>query len=354
MMKTLKTIVAAGLLAALTPTALKAQTHSGAFAETYVLTNYMGYGVDGGYQYAFTPHASIAAGAGVESLAYIPSINITAFVRGKIHFTAKRASSPYASVDMGYSLHPYDASGYVFFTPTVGYQFSHLYLGAGCVVSLPSDSDPTELIPTLRIGYTFGHGRKDTQRKPRQPKAETAPRKAPASLATNYLKLELGGGLGLTKAGGVRDRFGGQPELTGTTMFARIVGQHRFSEQLSAGVGTGLELMGYKPQGEGYQLGKLHLPLFVRGQADFNPSSTGVHPYVALDLGYRLPLSSCDEGDFEAKGVVLEPQVGLSRGHWSAALGYSLTHYRFRGTTDYPSDCTCTASAVTLRLGYAF
>lgn len=364
-----KTTLAALLLAATTATS-QAQTRSAAFVEGGIGTNENGnnpmISVTGGYLWALSSRFSAGGMIGaIEPVSHPRGPWLPIGVRAKYRFSGTGRGSFFVMADAGWAFDTYeDGSPLLHFRPTVGYDFGKFYLGAGYSLLNFTNGDGTMNYFGIRLGCTFGGKTKAgaaEQRRNRygessqQSASSSAKAKQEKSLTDSYfepqfyLKAELGGTFGLT--GGSYTDYSN----LGTGVMARVVGMYDFNEHIAAGLGTGLETLGYKPNSEGFELGTVHLPLYVRGQVTLGDSESSLRPYVACDLGYRFPLAKEEPGKGTAKGIVLEPQVGLSHQQWSLGLGYALTHFNFPYQAEHYIDShTTEGTAVTLRLGYRF
>lgn len=360
----------AALLLATTAATAQAQTRSAAFVEASIGTNENGnnpmVGVTGGYLWALNNQLSVGGMIGVQEL-LPPSRGpwLPIGVRGKYRFSGTERGSFFVMADAGWAFDTYeDGSSLLHFRPAVGYDFGKFYLGAGYSLYSATNGDGTMHHFDLRLGWTFGGKTKAEATAARQKKYGQRNRQSTTAGTKNrqgksltgsyfeprlYPKVEVGGMFGLT--GGSFTDYNN----LGSGMMARVVGMYDFNEHIAAGLGTGLETLGYKPDSESFELGTVHIPVYVRGQVTLGDTESSLRPYVACDLGYRFPLAKEEPGKGTAKGIMLEPQVGLTHGQWSVGLGYALTHFNFPTETMYSiEDCTTEGTAITLRLGYSF
>lgn len=366
MMKKYSAFFATLLLSVVLSSPIQAQTRSAAFAEFQAgLDNYMASaGFTGGYQWAITNNLSVGPSAGALCAYNIgPTPIFPVSLRAKYNFSSHRKSSFYAMAEAGYVFHVGDEISNAWrVSPSVGIEFKHLYLGLGYQFLQWEDDTDKEHGVTLKIGYTFGHGNhhealvsKLRRQRQRAAEASRSQDNGGESVFSPHaaFKLEAGAGMGLTQPSISTGTF--EPKFIGNTLFMRAVAQYRFTEHLAAGVGTGLETMGFHKSGQGMDMGNLHLPLFVRLQYTFKDEGDAVRPYVSCDVGKRFKLSGSTLEHGSAQGIVLEPTVGIAFHRWSAGLGYAFSRYTFRDSdTAYDSDRTTQGNAITLRAGYSF
>ncbi len=311
----------------------------------------------GGSTWNVTDEVALGFGAGVitsfkfNATPFIPVLFRSKFDLGSGNIT------PFLLFDAGYNFNLDDMDhSSILISPTVGIRTHGFYLGVGYLAAIATQGE-TSVGHNLafRLGYQFG-GKKGTKMR------------TPNFIKRSHFKLEIGFAQGFTKKefnyihfllGDIKTKY----SQLGTNAFARATWMFAVNDNVGLGIGTGFDM--FLPKFKYYQNNKdnnftenrphpMSIPIYVRPQYNFNQINSEIKPFVACDLGYRIPVSSDDY----YRGLMLEPQVGVViNDKWSVAAGFNLAQFKFKDIQGYSNDLDDmkqSTYAASLRVGYTF